>query len=144
MNEIHTEIDISTPVEKVWEILTDFKNYPQWNPFIKNAQGNIREGEFLKVQIQPPGRNAMMFQPKVLKAGANQELRWKGKLLMPGLFDGEHSFLLKEISPQKTKFIHSEKFTGILVPLFKNVLKDSKRGFELMNEALKKRCEFRE
>jgi hypothetical protein len=141
MTEIHTEIDINAHAEKVWQILQDFTNYPQWNPFIKSAEGNVREGEFLKVQIQPPGRSAMTFQPKVLKAEANRELRWKGKLLFPGLFDGEHSFVLKSISPQKTKFIHSEKFTGILVPLFKSVLKDSQKGFELMNEALKNRAE---
>ncbi len=141
MKEIFTEIDINTSAEKVWQILTDFKNYPQWNPVIKSAEGNIREGEFLKVQIQPPGRSAMIFQPKVLKAEINKELRWKGKFIIPGLFDGEHSFVLKEISRQKTKFFHSEKFTGILVPLFKSVLKDSERGFEMMNEALKLRCE---
>ena len=141
MNEIYTEIDINSPAEKVWEILRDLNNYPTWNPFIKHAEGNIREGEFLKVQVQPPGRRAMLFQPKVLKAEMNKELRWKGKFMIPGLFDGEHSFVLKELSPQKTKFIHSEKFTGILVPLFKSVLKDSKLGFELMNDALKKKCE---
>ena len=141
MNQIHTEIDINAPAEKVWQILADFKNYPQWNPFIKSAEGNIREGEFLKVQIQPAGRGAMNFGPKVLKADVNRELRWKGKFLIQGLFDGEHAFVLKEISPQKTKFIHSEKFAGILVLLFKSVLKDSERGFELMNEALKKRVE---
>lgn len=141
MNEIYTEIDINAPAAKVWEILSDFKNYPAWNPFIKTAEGNIREDEFLKVQIQPPGRKAMTFQPKVLKAEPNRELRWKGKLLISGVFDGEHSFVLKEITPQKTKFIHSEKFTGILVPLFKSVFVDSKRGFELMNEALKESCE---
>ncbi|MES2764861.1 MAG: SRPBCC domain-containing protein [Bacteroidota bacterium] len=141
MNEIYTEIDINAPAEKVWQILTDFKNYPKWNPFIKTAKGIAHEGEFLKVRIQPPGRSAMTFQPKVLKAEVNKELRWKGKFLIPGLFDGEHIFVLKELSPRKTKLIHSEKFAGILVPLFKSVLKDSERGFELMNEALKKRAE---
>ncbi|HYF04020.1 MAG TPA: SRPBCC domain-containing protein [Patescibacteria group bacterium] len=141
MTEIRTEIDINAPAEKVWGILQDFKKYPEWNPFIKHAEGIVLKGEFLKVHIEPPGRKGMIFQPQILKAESNRELRWKGKFLIPGLFDGEHSFVLKEVSPQKTKLIHAEKFTGIFIPLFKRMLSDTERGFEMMNEALRKRAE---
>ena len=50
MKEIKTEI-IDTKPEKVWEVLTDFENYPTWNPFIQNILENkkleLREGQSL-------------------------------------------------------------------------------------------------
>ena len=34
----------------------------------------------------------MTFKPTVLVAEGPKELRWLGRLLLPGMFDGEHSF----------------------------------------------------
>jgi len=61
--------------------------------------------------------------------------------LLPGLFDGEHRFVL-EPHEGGTKFTQAEKFRGLLVPLmWKSMLPKTKRGFEMMNQALKQRCE---
>ena len=39
--EIKTEIVIHATPEKIWKILTDFGNYPQWNPFIVSVTGDV-------------------------------------------------------------------------------------------------------
>ena len=44
IKEIKTEIIINTKPEKVWEVLTDFENYPTWNPFIQNISGEQKVG----------------------------------------------------------------------------------------------------
>jgi carbon monoxide dehydrogenase subunit G len=44
MKELHTEIDISTPAEHVWHLLTDFASYPQCNPFIRQISGELATG----------------------------------------------------------------------------------------------------
>jgi hypothetical protein len=76
-----------------------------------------------------------------LTAQAARELRWKGKLLLPGIFDGEHSFRL-EPSGDRTRFVHGEKFSGLLVALMgASSFKQIERGFRDMNEAIKKRAE---
>ena len=54
MKEIYTEIEIQASDDKVWHILTDFKSYPLWNPFIRKADGNIKLGGKLKIILQPP------------------------------------------------------------------------------------------
>jgi len=36
---IATEILIQAPPTRVWQVLTDFGAYPQWNPFIVSLQG---------------------------------------------------------------------------------------------------------
>lgn len=139
---ISTAIEIETPAERVWQILTDFAAYPAWNPFIRSIEGAVRPGARLKVRIQPSGARAMTFRPSVLAVDVGRELRWRGRLLLPGIFDGEHSFVIQPLTAGTTLLRHSERFTGLLVPLLRHSLdRDTKRGFDEMNLALKARAE---
>ena len=60
---------------------------------------------------------------------------------MPWLFDGEQAFTIEPSPENLVKFIQSEKFTGLLVPFVGGLLRDTRRGFEEMNRALKRRAE---
>ena len=141
-HQLHTEIDIEASAERVWAILTDFASYPDWNPFVRSVVGEPRESARLQIVVQPSGGKAMRFSPIVLTAEPNRELRWLGRFLFPGLFDGEHAFAIEPLSEGKVRFRQSEKFSGILVGLFRSSLdRDTKRGFEEMNRALKLRVE---
>ena len=140
--QIESEIEINASPERVWKVLTDFEEHPSWNPFIKELRGKPIEGERLRVTIKSTGGKAMVFKPTVLKADVNRELRWLGRLLVPGLFDGEHYFRIETIGEDRVRFIHGEKFSGILVGLFAKSLEEGTlSGFREMNEALKRRAE---
>jgi hypothetical protein len=142
MKQIHTEIEINAPAERVWHVLTDFAAYPEWNPFVRRAEGEIRAGGRLRVLIQPPGGKAMSFRPMVLVAEPNQQFRWLGRLWMPGLFDGEHSFSIDPLGERRVRFSQHEQFGGLLVPLLSRMLDGQVRpGFDEMNRALKLRAE---
>ena len=118
MRQIRAEIEIAASPDRVWQILTDFDSFPEWNLFMHRAEGQLIAGQRLKVYIQPPDGMGMTFKPTVLKAEQDQELRWLGRLLMPGLFDGEHYFLIEPQEERGSRFVQGEKFTGVLVPLF--------------------------
>ena len=142
MKELRSEIEIQASAERVWQLLTDFASFPQWNPFIRKASGSIQVGERLEVNIQPSGASGMTFRPTVLTAEPNRELRWLGHLLIPGLFDGEHIFTIEPLGESRVRFTQRELFTGLLVPLLARGLDtDTRRGFEEMNQALKARAE---
>ena len=140
MSAIDTSIDIAASPTRVWKILTDFAAYPEWNPFITRIAGLPVVGGRLVVTIQPPGRKAMMFRPIVLAATPEVELRWRGRLLIPGLFDGEHLFRLSPANGG-CRLDHSEAFSGLLAGLLGGTLPATRRGFVAMNEALKARAE---
>jgi hypothetical protein len=141
-NEITTEILINTTPTKVWSILTNFDNYPNWNPFIKSIKGEVKIGNKIVARIEPPESKGMTFKPTILSLKTNKEWSWLGHLFIPGLFDGEHKFELIDNGNGTTTFIHSEKFKGVLVPLFKKQLENSTRnGFEEMNRKLKELAE---
>jgi len=133
---ITTSIQINSNLETVWEILTDFDAYPNWNPFIKSIEGEVAEGKKITARI-----GGMTFKPIVLVFEEKRELKWLGNLWVKGLFDGEHRFLLTA-NKDGVLFEQSEKFSGLLVPLFaKSLDQDTVKGFNEMNELLKNRCE---
>lgn len=134
---IETQIHINAKPESVWAILSNFEKYPDWNPFVKSLTGKVAVGERIRVVLPD-----MTFRPTVLKFDENTELRWLGKLLIKGVFDGEHYFKLTSNSNGTTTLTHGENFSGILVDLFRKKLEtDTKSGFKMMNEALKNRVE---
>jgi hypothetical protein len=133
--EIKTSITIHATTEKIWNILTDFENYPNWNPFVRSLTGLVQVGNTITVRVQPGGSKGMTFKPKVLTVIANKEIKWIGHFLFSGLFDGEHQFELIDNGDGTTLFQQSEKFKGIFVPLFNT--SNTQKGFEAMNEKLK-------
>jgi hypothetical protein len=140
VRELRSEIDIGASAARVWAILTDFDSYPEWNPFILELRGELSEGARLSVKIQPPGRKAMTFRPTVRAVEPERELRWLGKLWVGGVFDGEHSHRLEPVDGG-TRYVQSERFSGLLVPFTSRVLDATKEGFDAMCAALKARAE---
>jgi hypothetical protein len=141
VRQIQTSIDIAASPTRVWSVLTDFRAYATWNPFITSIDGKPQPGAQLRVTIAPPGRRPMTFRPVVLTA-TPRELRWRGRLLVPGLFDGEHAFQLELLLTAGCRLHHTERFSGLLVALISGSLLDATRdGFEAMNGALKRRAE---
>jgi len=142
VHSVETKIEIQASAERVWKLLTEFTSYPRWNPFVRSIEGELIVGQNLSVFIQPPGSSGMRFRPTLLALAPTRELRWKGKLLLPGLFDGEHYFKLEAAPSGGVLFHQGEKFTGLLVPLFRKSLDGAtKQGFIAMNEALKREAE---
>lgn len=138
---VHTEVEIQASAERVWAILSDLSDYPSWNPFVRQISGILRKDERLKVTLQPPGGRAMSFRPAVIVAETNRELRWRGSVIVPGIFDGEHYFIIEPRSASSVRFVQGEDFSGVLVPFLGSVIRNASEGFVAMNAALKQRAE---
>ena len=141
MQEIQTEIFINAPIEKVWAVLTDLHAYSAWNPFICKVEGNLQLDSPLTVTVQPAGQKPMSFRSKIDSLG-EYEFSWLGGVGIPGIFKGLHRFKLEKNANNQVKFIHSERFSGILHwPILYMIGKSTREGFVNMNQALKERCE---
>jgi hypothetical protein len=138
---LETEILIQASPQRVWQVLTDFVAYPDWNPFIVSLQGRAEWGERLAVRIRAGEGKEHLFKPVVLQATPPTRLRWLGRFGIPGLFDGEHDFEL-QAQGSATLLHQRESFQGHLVPLlWRRVEPATRAGFEAMNRALKARAE---
>lgn len=141
MRRIERSVEIDAASDEVWKVLVDFARYPDWNPFVRSVSGEVIRGAQLKVELRPPGGRGMTFRPRVLAAVPGRELRWIGRFLVPGLFDGEHSFVIEPLGQRRCRLIQSETFRGLFVILFGKGLETTADGFDQMNHALKRRAE---
>lgn len=137
---ISTDIWIDSPPQAVWKILTDTADYPSWNPEISRLDGPLRVGQAFEM-VEGSEPDAMVFHPTLLALQPDRELRWKGYVGIPGIFDGEHRFLLEAVGG-RTHLIQDEKFSGILAGrLTQEINQDTIEHMQAMNRALKKRLE---
>ena len=141
MKIIEVVTDIAAPVQVVWAHLSAVSEYAEWNPFITTFRGELTQGGRVEVRIQPPGGRPMSFRPTITEVEPGKRLEWLGRLVLPGIFDGRHSFQLEALANGRTRLTQAEQFNGILVPLMGAVLGRTRAGFEAMNHALRVRAE---
>jgi hypothetical protein len=140
--ELYTEIEIQATADRVWQHLTNLDDFHLWNPFITSAQGIVRLGEKVQIHIKPPEGKDLDFQTNIMQVEPDRKLTWRGKLIIPGLFDSVHSFTIDPIDNNSVRFSQREKFSGLIVPLLaKDLNTKVAHGLELMNQALKVRAE---
>ena len=140
MRTISAAVDIAATPEQVWAVLADLDSYCEWNPFIQSASGQLAEGATLTLRLVPSQGRAMTFRPKVLAAQPGVLLRWIGRLIMPGIFDGTHQFALEDLGGH-TRVTQSETFRGILIPFTGKTITQTETEFNKLNQALKQRAE---
>ncbi len=88
-----------------------------------------------------PGKT-MTLRPTVLAADPGHAFRWMGRLLLPGIFDGEHRFEIHEGQPGTVRFVQGERFSGVLVPFLRTMIEvETLDQFHRVNEALATRVD---
>lgn len=141
MKNIETSILIDATVEDVWRVLSEFEAYSLWSPTIKQFEWQPVVGKRCKVLLEQPNGFKIKMNPKFLVIERNRELRWKGDLFIPGIFDGEHYFKLEQVAAGRIRFVQGELFSGLLVPFLGKLLIETRHGFDLFNKAIKTRVE---
>jgi hypothetical protein len=139
MKEYHTSIVINCSSQKLWTELTNFNDYPQWNPIVGELEGKMKEGEKISTYIVPLKRT---FYPILLSYKENNELVWQGTQGAKFLMAGKHYYQLKAISENQTELLHGEYFTGLFSHFIpSSLLKRMETAFEQHNILLKQRIE---
>jgi hypothetical protein len=135
---IQSKIEIDAPAKTVRSVLYKFDDYPKWNPFIVKVDGVVQEGRDVTVTVKPVGKDQLSGTTTIVSMTDNR-LEWRGSLAIPGLFTGDHEFIIEELDANRTMFYQNEKMSGLIIPFFN--LKPEEAGFAAMNEALKQKAE---
>lgn len=139
---IFIETEIAAPAERVWNVLTDFASYPQWNPMLVRMQGQPVVGGTLRFRAAL-GPLRVPLTAEVVVAEPGRELRWIG-LAQHGLrrvASGEHYFLIDPIDGGHCRLGHGEEFRGWLVPNSTRIADALKPQYEKVNHAIRERAE---
>ena len=133
-------IKINLPSSKVivWEAVTDFQSYDQWNTvLIMGNNDQLEIGKKFKVTII--NENGKKSKFKALTLTNNKEASFSARQTVLGkwFFSVTHYFIIEENKESETTFIQTWKFSGILFPLFRKSIFNQLGRFNRMNEDLK-------
>lgn len=134
---IYTDILINAPATKVWKILRDFDNMPNWSSTLKGLTGDISNGGEVVVkfdlgngQVLDIPRSPLIYEEGVL-------FGWAGKLRLEGLTDN-HLYKVEAISQNRTRFIQTEEFKGTNPNITPKALAElSIKRYKIFNKELK-------
>jgi hypothetical protein len=121
----------------VWAALTDFAAYDEWNPFLRKAAGEAREGSTLELEAVLPGHNPESLEAEVLIARPDRKLRWQDRLVLPGVRDWEYEFILEPLEPGRVLVYQQLRVEGLLAPFADT--RAIQRALEESVEALQER-----
>ena len=134
--ECAVEVTICAPAAVIWNLLTDARGYPNWNSTVSRVEGEIREGERLRLHVPGTSRT---FTPTVSGVVPNQRMTWTGGVAP--LFKGVRTFLLQPRPDGATEFAMTERFSGLLLPLVRRSLPDFRPVFERYADDLRRKAE---
>ena len=129
-------VRIQASPDIVWSLLTDAKGFPRWNSTVTGIEGEIREGERLRLHV--PGTKRI-FTPKVSGVVPARRMMWGDGLA--GVFKGVRTFVLAPLDSGSTDFRMEEHFSGAVFALVKGMLPDFRPIFEAYANDLKREAE---
>jgi hypothetical protein len=138
---VHDRIDIDASPERVWQVFTDFRSFPTWNPFIRKMKGQLVPGRKLHITLRL-GRHLMRFRPRVTVVKPAREIRWLARQPIHRLFDVERAFEFEPHGKSGTRFVQFEIGRGLMAPIIMPLMRRNiAKGYAALNLALKARAE---
>ena len=128
------DVDIQSPPGRIWTLLTDARNFHRWNSTVTTIDGEIGDGQRIRVHV--PG-TSRMFTPLVSNVVPNVRMTWTGGFAP--FFKGVRTFALTPQPGGSTGFAMQERFSGLMLPLVRRSLPDFGPVFERYATDLK--CE---
>ena len=134
MKELRSEITIDAPAHRVWEVLTNLGSFPDWNPFMQRASGEVAVGKKLVVRLKPLGGMGRNGGRKYHRFDLNAQAVPRS----PGMSEGfrvaafasrryvDSKRILTVTEPSKTR---PETFDTKNLPVRLNEFNDSRSGY---------------
>jgi hypothetical protein len=130
------EVNVLASAETIWSLLTDAKGFPRWNSTVSGVEGEIRDGERLRLRV--PGTDRT-FTPKVSGVVPSERMTWTGGFAP--IFKGVRTFVLRARNDGSTDFAMEERFSGLILPLVRGSMPDFGPVFERYANDLKREAE---
>src|SRR5215212_11460324 len=111
-----TAFPIEASAEAVWDVLTDFGSYSEWNPSLPSINGELRAGSTVSLTLGMPGRPSPKVKATLGEVSPARRLTWHGNAGADWLFAGDREFLIGQQPDGTVRFTHIEDIHGALFP----------------------------
>ena len=133
---------VQAPAEIVWEVISDFPTWKDWNPVHPRIEGEMRIGTSLVVDLVPVVDGPVTtLTPIVQDWVPFEQLHWRTSRL-GGFVTAIRYLEIESMGPTNATFSNGELFMG---PLVRLVSREERRrlraAYTRMGEAVKARAE---
>lgn len=132
---------VQAPAEILWEVISDFDAWGDWNPIHPRIEGALRIGTLLNVEVVVGDAPGKVVEAVVQDWVPYEQLHWRTKRLR-GFVTAIRYLEIEKMSDVGSTFSNGELFMG---PLVRFVSRDERRrlkaAFTRMGEAVKARAE---
>lgn len=138
---VEHRIGIQAPAELIWELISDFSTWEQWNPVHPRAEGQLKIGMSLSVHQALPGEPVRVIQPVVQDWVPYEQLHWRSTRL-GGFVTAIRYIEIESMGPGSSTFSNGELFMGLLVRwVSREDRRKLKAAYTQMGEALRDHAE---
>ena len=139
-----TTFAVHAPPARLWEILTDFDRWAEWNPSVPSIAGEPRVGSTVTMTLAMPGRPSAKVKATLTEIVPEHRLVWDGTVGPRWLFAGHREFLIESAADATASVTHIEEVSGLLFPLFRLIMGSAiQRHHDGLNDQLRQRAEVR-
>jgi hypothetical protein len=132
-----SKITIQAPVSKVWGIVSNISNYPNWESGVTKVTGTAELGHKIKIFSEvSPGK---AFPLKVTAFEPNKLMMLVGGMPF-GLFRGTRTYSLID-NGGSVDFEMTEEYTGPFAPMITKSIPDLNPSFQKFTNGLKAEAE---
>lgn len=141
MFTIDKTLEIAAPASVVWEVLTDFARYGEWNPFVPECKATLQPGGAIEMQVR------LMAKPQFQREWIREVDTGKGfsynmKPMPLGALRSFRSHAIEEQGAERCRYRSHFEMQGWLLPLILAMFRGGlERGFEGMSAGFKTRAE---
>jgi hypothetical protein len=138
-----TEVVIHAPQNLVWEQVTNFEAYSDWNPFVIKAHANFQVGATIRFLEDLKQFGQHWLNAQFLSIDSPYTFVWQGHFGATFFFTVRHSFIFEAVGEYQTRFTQVHENSGLLIPYlaWRGIYHVSHQGYLNYNQALKERCE---
>ncbi|WP_330249540.1 SRPBCC domain-containing protein [Nocardia sp. NBC_00565] len=139
---IDATVEIDAPAELVWQVITDFPRYGEWNPFCVEASSTLVPGEPIDMLVKTSGSSTRRQREWIRSHTPGTEFSYSMKPTPVGALHSLRSHKVTALTPDRTRYESHFELAGWLQPVVAALLgKNLKNGFAGMTEGIQKQAE---
>ncbi len=134
-------VEINAPPAKVWEVITDLKRYPEWNPFMRECSTTFKPGDPINMQV------ALFAKPQpqtetVKEYVEGKRFAYTMKPVPGGTLSSFRSHEVEALPNGRTRYRSYFYLKGWLMPVVRGLLGSRlQKGFAGMTQGIQERAE---
>lgn len=139
---IDQPVEVGASTERVWQVITDLRAYPEWNPFVRACESTLAVQAPIRMDVQLTSWFRKEQTETIIENEPEKRLCYGYAIAFFGALSSRRCHDLQPLGPGRTLYRSSFELSGWLAPVVQLLLGSSLRsGFQGMTLGVQQRAE---